>query len=341
MSYAIQINTTSSTPKYKQIANCIIHGIENQMIGMEEQLPSINELSSLYNISRDTAEKAYRLLKKEGIIKSVRGKGYFTSITKIKKERKILLIFNKLSVYKEMMYEGFVRTLGENAWIDLQIYYEDFRLFERIVHKKAGLFTDYIIIPSFLGEEELRAKDLINKYLGKQQLILLNSYLEGINNLRGAVVQNYEKDIKKALSQIKHRLFKYERLHLVFPFSCRYSRGIVRGFKQFCQHYNIESKIIFKNFDKEPLKKGTAFIIIKDDDLVTLVQKMKMQHLKCTEDVGILAYNDSPLKQVLLNGITVMTTDHRKMGELAARMVLNHNLEKVENQFEIIERDSL
>jgi DNA-binding LacI/PurR family transcriptional regulator len=57
--------------------------------------------------------------------------------------------------------------------------------------------------------------------------------------------------------------------------------------------------------------------------------------------VGIISYNDSPLKEILLDGITVMTTDHVKMGQTAAKFILDNSKEKIKNPFVLIKRKSL
>jgi DNA-binding GntR family transcriptional regulator len=56
-------------------------------------LPSINDISYELDISRDTAERAYRQLKKMGIIGSVPGKGYFIAKTEFNQPVKIFLLF--------------------------------------------------------------------------------------------------------------------------------------------------------------------------------------------------------------------------------------------------------
>lgn len=60
----IFIDYYSSTPKYLQLANSIIKCIGDGKISKNDILPSINELSYNFEISRDTAEKAYKYLKK-------------------------------------------------------------------------------------------------------------------------------------------------------------------------------------------------------------------------------------------------------------------------------------
>jgi DNA-binding LacI/PurR family transcriptional regulator len=57
--------------------------------------------------------------------------------------------------------------------------------------------------------------------------------------------------------------------------------------------------------------------------------------------VGIVSYNETPLKEILLDGITVISTDHEAMGTTAARMIMDKKLEKVKNPFKLILRNSL
>jgi len=57
------IDYYSATPKYLQLANCIIKAISEGVLKENDVLPSINELSFEFEISRDTAEKGYKHLK--------------------------------------------------------------------------------------------------------------------------------------------------------------------------------------------------------------------------------------------------------------------------------------
>jgi len=340
MPVTIEINQQSAIPKYRQIAEAIISGIEQRTLGLNERLPSINEISSRYEVSRDTVEKAYRRLKKDNIILSVPGKGYFTARSNISRQRKVLLVFNQLSAYKKIIFDSFVRTFEGQGTVDLQVYHDDYQLFEKIILDRVGQYSDYVVIPSFLGESALRARQFLRATI-PQQLYLLNSYLDGIPKLRGAIYQDYEKDIFQALNRALPLLKKYQGLHLVFPNESKYSRGIVAGFQRFCQEQSFPAKVFFKDFDQATIQRGVAYILIKDDDLVTLVRKIKEADWEPRHDVGILAYNDTPLKQVLLDGITVMSTDHHAMGQRMANMLLERQKGCISNPFELIVRKSL
>ncbi len=71
----IELDELSSTPKYLQLAQSVIKAIALGKIKHDEVMPSINEMSFEFDISRDTAEKSYKYLKKLGVLGSVPGKG--------------------------------------------------------------------------------------------------------------------------------------------------------------------------------------------------------------------------------------------------------------------------
>src|SRR6195952_4581295 len=144
------IDSYSATPKYLQLANSIMKGIAAGKITRDEILPSINELSFEFEISRDTAEKGYKHLKKIGVLGSVPGKGYFVKSTNLKQQLKIFLLFNKLSPHKKIIYDAFVGSLGELASVDFYIYNNDFDFFKRLIQDAKKDYTHYVIIPHFL-----------------------------------------------------------------------------------------------------------------------------------------------------------------------------------------------
>src|SRR6476660_5609718 len=109
------IDYYSATPKYLQLANCIIKAVSDGVLKENDVLPSINELSFEFEISRDTAEKGYKHLKKTGVLGSVPGKGYFIKNARFDHVLNICLLFNKLSAHKKIIYDSFVEALGDNA----------------------------------------------------------------------------------------------------------------------------------------------------------------------------------------------------------------------------------
>jgi DNA-binding LacI/PurR family transcriptional regulator len=78
-----------------------------------------------------------------------------------------------------------------------------------------------------------------------------------------------------------------------------------------------------------------------EDDLVILIERIISLKLKIGQQVGLISYNDTPLKRIILNGITTISTDFRKMGCIAAQLILNNSREHVEVPFYLTLRASL
>jgi DNA-binding GntR family transcriptional regulator len=98
---SLRIDELSATPKYQQLVNAVLNSIKQKLLIKGDLMPSINELSFEYEISRVTIEKGYNKLRKMGILESHQGKGYFIANTDISQDLKIFLMFNKLSVHKK------------------------------------------------------------------------------------------------------------------------------------------------------------------------------------------------------------------------------------------------
>jgi DNA-binding LacI/PurR family transcriptional regulator len=59
------------------------------------------------------------------------------------------------------------------------------------------------------------------------------------------------------------------------------------------------------------------------------------------EEIGILSYNESPYKEVLLDGIAVISTDFVQLGRTAANLVLSGEKMHISNPFSLILRNSI
>ncbi len=78
-----------------------------------------------------------------------------------------------------------------------------------------------------------------------------------------------------------------------------------------------------------------------EDDLVTLIEKILGENLQVGKDVGVISYNETAIKKIILNGITTISTDFKMMGEKTAELILNHSVEHIEAPFHLTLRNSL
>ena len=88
--------------------------------------------------------------------------------------------------------------------------------------------------------------------------------------------------------------------------------------------------------ERELFLVGTAHV---SKESVNLVKQVREKRLRLGKDIGIISYNDTPLKELL--GITVISTDFKVMGETAADMILANKKDQVRNVFRFMDRNSV
>ncbi|HEX6892088.1 MAG TPA: GntR family transcriptional regulator [Chryseolinea sp.] len=332
------IDGASSVPKYQQVADLILSTIGAGSVKIGDRIPSINQISEELLLSRDTVEKAYRNLRKSGVITTIKGKGCFVSSTSRNNGLRILLVFNKLSDHKKAIFNSFTRKLGDTATIDLQIHQSDSRVLEKIILENLGKYDHYVIMPHFRSEEA-RARAAINR-IPKEKLLLINKDIEGIDGNYGCVFEDFENDIVQALSIGLKRIRKYKKLFLIFPTENYYCTGILDGFVKFCKNHEFKHEIIPSACAHE-VRARELYIVIEETDLVEIVKKAMHKNLRMGRTIGVITYNDSPFKEILAGGISVLSTDFERMGAEVADMIQTCSRRKVRNPFSLILRGSV
>jgi DNA-binding transcriptional regulator YhcF (GntR family) len=335
---SLHIDELSATPKYQQLVNAVLNAIKQGVLKKGDAMPSINELSFQYEISRVTIEKGYNKLRKMGILEAFHGKGYFIANTDVSQDLKIFLMFNKLSAHKKIIYDAFVETLCEKAAIDFYIYNNDYGLFKKLLNQQKTEYTHYVIIPHFIEKSE--GYQVLIEEIPKEKLIIVGKKIEGITGNYGAVYENFEEDIYNALSKALEPLSKYHTLKLIFPENSYFPKEIIKGFENFCYSYAFNYKIV-DDLDLEEVNEGEVYINLMEEDLVKILDKIITLNLTVGEQVGVISYNETPLKKFIMNGLTTISTDFATMGKSAAQLVLNASKEHIENPFELILRGSL
>ena len=336
---SFQIGLENQVPKYTQVVNAVTDAIRKGHLKKGQKIYSINELSDEYLISRVTVEKAYNILKEQGTIIPVKGKGFYINKVDIDAPVRILLLFNKISNYKKQIYTSFLKTIGRNAVVDLKIHHFNVQILRSFVENNLHEY-DYIILMPYFYEHIEEAVNII-KTIPPNKLMILDRRIPFLTPGCGCVYQDFENDIIDALDEGLDLLKKYSKLYFVHSNMIPYPPEMARGFRKFCMQNSFKNELIGEVNANTEVKKGDAFIVIEETDLSNLIKNCRIRNLKIGTDVGIVSYNETPLKEVLLDGITVISTDHDKMGELAANLILNKSKDSIKNPFVFIRRNSL
>lgn len=329
----ISIDSQSTVPKYKQIISSIEIAIAEKRVRINDKLPSVNKVCLEFSISRDTVLLAFDELKKRGIIYAILGKGYYIKSMDFTYQQRFFLLFDELNIFKEDIYSSFLKAIGDRAQVDIFFHHFNSNTFRKLVNESNGNYSKYIVMPTNLSEAAA-----IIKTLPKNDVYILDQTNEELAEYP-SVHQNFVKDMYQGLVAGRERLSKYQKLILIFP-GFKEPVGMVEGFQRFCNDCSFSSEIL-SSFENRIIQKGEVYIIPDDRQLVDVLEQSKIQHLKIVEDFGIISYNDTPLKKVVENGITTISTDFARMGTLLAAMILENRKLQIENLSSLIIRNSL
>ncbi len=344
--FVIYIDKNSSIPKYNQIEESICSAIINGKIKKGQRMPSISDLKDSCSVSKDTVEKAYKILRKRNLIFTVRGVGNFATGNSSGYRNTIFFLINKPSPYKMKVYNAFVDAIGGNGHVNMYFYYCDEDLFINALEKNFNSHDYFVIMAHFKSETQnyvsytpkvIKAIEAIPK----EKLILIDNSHAEISGTLAAVYQDYKEDIIHALAEGLEKLKKYKKIILVYPTKLEfaYPTGILVGFIKFCEQHGFEFAVLDGIYEDLEFESKEAYITIEEEDLVRLVQQIRANNLVMGKDVGVISYNETPLKGLL--GITVISTDFKGMGEAAAKLVQSNKKEISKNPFHYIERNSL
>jgi GntR family transcriptional regulator len=82
------IDAAGRQPIYRQIAQQVREGVARGRLKLEEQLPSVRELSRTLVVNPNTVARAYSELEREGILNTRQGLGVFVAAPKMELTRK-------------------------------------------------------------------------------------------------------------------------------------------------------------------------------------------------------------------------------------------------------------
>lgn len=298
------------TTKVKQLADLIARDISTGKYREEDALPSINQLSRSYEVSRDTVFKAFIDLKERGMIDSTPGKGYYV----VNRQKSILLLLDEYSPFKDVLYNRFVKQLSSRYKVDLWFHQYNERLFNTILSESIGRYNKYVVM-SF-DNEKLSS----NLYKIDAARLLLLDFGKFDKREYSYICQDFDEAFYQALSQLSGRLKNYRKLILLLVAGTKHPQSTCAYFQQFCTDRCLSGEIKH-HMDEIEVRRGEVYIAIRQVDVVSIIKKARVQGLECGADFGLIAYNDTPAYEVIDKGITTLSIDWEKMGTLAADFI--------------------
>jgi len=330
----IRFNQKKSSTKKEKIVNAVSCCIQDNSLKLDDILPSVNELSSKIGFSRETVVLAYKDLKKRGIIDAKQGLGYFVSNNELKIQHTVALVLYGFQTFQQDFYNSFRNTLGERFKIDVFFHHNNYRIYESILNDIHGSYGHYVIAP-IQNHSNLTP---LQKF-PENKLFLIDRY-KYVGERVSKITQEFEQSLISVLAELLIDIKKYERLILFYKSSSDYPKEILSATKQFCENHNIELQIQ-DEYKSSTLSRGNLYFTIGDSDLWNMLKDIKDQNFKLGKDIGILSHNDSPVKDIILDGITTFSTDFVEMGKQAANALVNNQFVNTIIPGKLIKRNSI
>ena len=326
----------SSCTLYEQLAAYISGRIADGSLAAGERLLSVSEAYRAYGVSRDTVLAAYRTLQRRKEVRSVAGKGFFVERRGAKDTVRLFMLFDAMNQYKETLYRSLVEGLGDRYEISIAFHYYNARLFETLVSDVRGKYDYYVLMPHFNCDVTA-----VLDRIPAERLLLLDAFPEGYSRNCAAVYQRFYTDAYEGLKALLDKLRRYEALHIVYNGRFQYMPDdYIAGAYRFAGEFRYPV-YVERDFDMDAIAAGHCYMAVSERDLAAMIKSITAKKLIVGHDIGLLSLDDTPLKEVLIGGITTLTTDFALMGRTAAELIRSGEQRRIANPWRLILRGSL
>lgn len=175
-----------------------------------------------------------------------------------------------------------------------------------------------------------------------RKLILVDHWMKELPGNYGAVYQDFANDAYEGLGYGLKKLKTCSRFNVVTLPSSLYYASVSEAVERFCRDNDIAVEF-HTEITPEIIREKEVYLILNsqyDLGLIELVRRARELNFRVGRDISIISYNESPINEIILNGLTTISTDFRQMGVLVARMILEKSLSKVKCDFQMICRNT-
>lgn len=306
----MELNFNGKNTKVQQLSDYLQDSISANELKVGDELPSINFLSQKLHVSRDTVFKAFKILKKKGLIDSIHGKSYFVT----KNTSNILLLLDEYTPFKESLYNTLIKKLPLSYKVDLWFHQYNKTLFNSIIKDAYGRYNKYLVM-----NYENDVLSPLLKQIDPDRLLLLD-FGKFEKSEYSYICQDFDKGFYNALASVKDQLSKYRKLIFILNKQHKHPQSSKEYFSRFCYDYGFLSEILDEV--PESVSEKCCYIIIKQIDVVEIIKRGKEQNLVMGTDFGLITYNENPFYEIIGDGIPSFSIDFNLMGSLAADFVL-------------------
>jgi DNA-binding LacI/PurR family transcriptional regulator len=98
---------------------------------------------------------------------------------------------------------------------------------------------------------------------------------------------------------------------------------------------------VLDGLDEDEMRLDEIYFTLADCDLAKAIHYASKKGLEVGKDIGLIGYNDSCFKELLVGGISVVSSQPQQMGKMAADMIRENSKQNIELDLQFIQRNSL
>lgn len=331
--------TDAGKPKYFTLMEQLKEEIISGEIRPGEKLPSENELSRTYSLSRHTVRKALGILEQQGYVEAFHGKGTFCSenMRHTRKSKNIAVVTTYISDYIfPRLIQGMDNILSENGYSIIlkntgNSRQKEAKCLEELLKKD---IDGLIIEPS---KSQLTCRHT-NLYKNLEQYQIPYIFIQGIytemldkphilmDDARGGYL------VTKYLLDLGHKriagFFKADDMQ-----GMERHKGYVWALQEAGVSYNPEDVVWFHTEDRKTKpsmmaklmaqrgKLPDGIVCYNDQIAVQVMEALESLGIRIPEDISVTGYDNS-LYARRGSGITTIAHPQEKLGEMAAELIL-------------------
>ncbi|WP_127138138.1 GntR family transcriptional regulator [Flagellimonas oceanensis] len=331
----LELQDSHLLSKHEILVQSVIEGIGEGDLLIGDKLPSINKMVHDVGYARKTIVRAYEELKDRGLVESKNKQGYFVISQETGVVLRVALLLFAFQSFQEDFYNTLRKELGKNFQVDVFFHHNNISMFETMITNIRGKYGMYVVAP--IQDDSIKP---LLQTIAPNKLLLVDRYLD-LGPEYSFIAQEFENATYNALESLLPEIRQYGRTVLFFDSKNDYSPlGIRNAYERFLEDHGMEGTIE-EQYTSETLEKNTLYFIKNDSILWKFLKDCSKGHCVLGKDIGILSYDDNVLKEIIMGGITTISTDFKEMGKMAAKYVMDGHGVRSIMPTNLIRRNSL
>lgn len=358
----------SRTPLYIQVREYLMDQISNNTWKPHDKIPSENELSRLFSVSRITVSNAISHLVNEGIVYRIKGKGTFISSSKTGEPKiyespqnnLVAFLMPRLNnMFTAKILSGIEDEISKNGFQLIFFKTDDSQEKEtRIIKELLDINVKGMII--FPTADEDYNEETLKLTLNNFPLVVVDRHLRGVetncvysDNIKGAfdatshLIELGHRKIgiispsKKRTTSLEDRLIGYEKAltHHLIPIESR-----LQLFSLDMEKINsIYQKGAPDKDSKERIKEYltenpdiTAIFVVNPAIGLTVMEAAKELNITIPNDLSIIFFDDYELSTMSNTPPTCVVQQEFELGIQAAKLLLSLIKEQKQERRKIV-----